>query len=128
MVVHKDGGRSYDPSVFNLLTNNNMVENKEHIPEGQKFDEEKPDYFLLPPHALHEVVKVLTFGAKKYAPNNWKFVKNGDQRYFSAAMRHLWAVARGETHDPETGCHHYAHAICCVMFALDNTINQTKQQ
>jgi hypothetical protein len=28
-------------------------------------------------------------------------------------------VVRGETHDPESGEHHYAHALCCIMYLLE---------
>jgi hypothetical protein len=31
----------------------------------------------------------------------------------------MWAIQRGETHDDETGIHHSAHAICCMMFMLE---------
>jgi hypothetical protein len=37
---------------------------------GIKFDSEKPDYSLLPPHALDELVKVLTMGKVKYSREN----------------------------------------------------------
>jgi len=87
--------------------------------EGVKYDKEKPDYSLLPPRALNDVVKVLTFGAAKYDRWNWKKLDNLEDRYFAAAQRHLWAVMRGETHDLESGKHHYAHAICCIMYLLE---------
>ena len=87
--------------------------------EGIKYDDSKPDYSLIPPRALNDLVKVLTFGAKKYDRDNWKKVENAEQRYFAASQRHLWAVLRGETHDPESGEHHYAHALCCIMYLLE---------
>ena len=34
--------------------------------EGRKYDGGKLEYGLLPPLALEETVKVLTFGAQKY--------------------------------------------------------------
>ena len=37
---------------------------------GRKFDGDKLQYGLLPPLALRDVVKVLTFGAQKYEPDN----------------------------------------------------------
>ncbi len=92
---------------------------------GIKFDSGKPDYSLLPPNALEDVVKVLTIGAKKYDRHNWKKLDNINDRYFAAAQRHLWALQRGETFDDETGIHHGAHAICCMMFLVENTYLQT---
>ena len=86
---------------------------------GIKFDDNKPDYSLVPPNALDDVVKVLTIGAKKYARHNWKKLDNIDDRYFAAAQRHMWALMKDEELDPETGIHHAAHAICCMMFLLE---------
>jgi len=62
------------------------------------------------------VAEVLTMGAKKYAPDNWRKVPDAKDRYLSAALRHLSARAQGEWLDPETGLPHTAHAICCLMF------------
>lgn len=87
--------------------------------EGVKYDTEKPDYSLVPPFALDEVVKVLTYGAKKYERENWKKLERAKDRYFAATQRHLWAIRRGETHDPETGLHHAAHAIASMMFFIE---------
>jgi len=92
---------------------------------GIKYDSTKPDYSLVPPNALDDVVKVLTYGAQKYDRNNWKFLENLDNHYFAAAQRHLWALQRGETTDEETGIHHAAHAICCMMFLLEFYYLQT---
>jgi hypothetical protein len=89
---------------------------------GRKFDGGKLQYGLLPPSALKDVVKVLTFGAEKYEPDNWKRVPDANRRYFDAAMRHLWAYKEGEIYDSETGVSHLAHAVCCILFMneLDN--------
>ena len=89
---------------------------------GVKYDGGKPEYDLVPSLALEETVHVLTFGAKKYAPDNWKRVPDGKRRYFSAAMRHMWAWWRSEKLDPETGRNHLAHAMCCLMFLLEKDI------
>lgn len=86
---------------------------------GRKFDGDKLQYGLVPPLALRETVKVLTFGAQKYEPDNWRRVPDGPRRYFDAAQRHIWAYKEGETIDPESGVNHLAHAVCCLMFMLD---------
>lgn len=85
---------------------------------GQKFDSAKPRFSLLPEHTLSPILRVLEFGARKYAPNNWKHVENARERYYDAAMRHLYAWFNGESKDPETNESHLSHAICCLMFLL----------
>ena len=73
---------------------------------------------LLPPQALLAIGRVLTFGAKKYEPNNWMRCSD-TSRYVDAALRHIVAYMSGEKYDPETGEHHLAHAGCCIMFLID---------
>ena len=89
---------------------------------GRKFDGGKLQYGLLPPLALKAVVDVLTFGAEKYEPDNWKHVPDAKRRYFDAAQRHLWAWKEGEQIDPESGKHHLAHALCCLTFLYEHDI------
>ncbi|CAB5195132.1 hypothetical protein UFOVP176_62 [uncultured Caudovirales phage] len=84
--------------------------------KGLKYDSGKLNWSLMPFGALQEVVKVLEFGSKKYAPNNWQYVDNADERYWNAAMRHLIAYKTESTNDSETGLSHLAHAICCMLF------------
>lgn len=88
------------------------------VVEGVKDDELKLKWHLLPWRPLEEVVGVLMYGAEKYGENNWRAVKGSHHRYFNAAIRHLTPLVRGQSHDPETGFHHLAHAICCLLFML----------
>jgi hypothetical protein len=94
---------------------------------GRKFDTGKMLYDLIPPHALEEMVKVLTIGAQKYAPDNWRLVPDANRRYFAAAQRHLWAWKRGEIKDPETGVHHLAHAACNLFFLYEHDVGLCRQ-
>lgn len=94
---------------------------------GRKFDGGKLQYGLLPPLALAETVKVLTFGAEKYEPDNWKHVPDSKRRYFDALQRHLWAYKTGEKLDPESGIHHLAHAMCCLMFLYEHDVEYSKE-
>lgn len=91
--------------------------------EGRKDDNEKARMDLLPPDVLLEVARVLTFGAKKYAPRNWeKGIAYG--RVIAGALRHIMAIMQGEDRDPETGLMHSAHAICCMMFLCGYQLRQ----
>lgn len=114
--------------VFNKLYMSNdseESESKSREPEvisGRKFDGGKLEYGLLPPQALKATVDVLTFGAQKYERDNWKKVPDSKRRYFDALQRHVWAWKEGEKLDPESGKHHLAHAMCCLMFLLERDL------
>jgi len=92
---------------------------------GAKFDTGKLPYELLPDDALEEVVKVLQFGAKKYAPRNWE---KGIvfSRLYGAIRRHGVAWFRGEDNDPETGLSHLAHLATEALFALAFAVRKTR--
>ena len=84
---------------------------------AQKKDKGKPRYDLIPGDALHEVVKVLSNGADKYADRNWEIGQPWG-KVFGAMMRHCWAWWRGEELDKESGLHHMAHAGAEALFLL----------
>lgn len=92
---------------------------------GVKHDENKPDYSLLNPNAIGDLVRVLTFGNAKYSRDNWKLLEDSYNRYFAAAQRHLWAMHNGELNDPESGLPHVSHAMACLMFIHFFTNNET---
>ena len=85
--------------------------------KGVKFDNEKPRMDLFSPGALLASGQVMSHGAKKYEPRNWERGVDWG-RYYGAALRHLLAWWSGEDLDKESGLHHLAHAMCCVMFLL----------
>jgi hypothetical protein len=92
------------------------VTQEETMETGIKFDIDKLRWDLLPLQPIEDVVKILTFGSKKYGPNNWKQVEHGQERYYAALMRHIVAYQRGEKTDSETGLSHLSHAICNLIF------------
>ena len=87
--------------------------------KGVKADAGKPEFRLIPQVALLEVAKVMTFGAKKYAPDNWRKVENAHSRYIDAALRHINAHLIGQHKDPESDLSHLAHAVCSLMMAME---------
>lgn len=90
--------------------------------EGLKFDDNKLPLELLPTQALEEIAKVLAHGREKYAAWNWAKGFRWS-RLIGAALRHLYAWARGEDKDPESGISHLAHLGCCVVFLLQHEIS-----
>jgi hypothetical protein len=89
-----------------------------------KFDKDKPRFDLLPVLPLEEVIKVFTYGAKKYADRNWErgFVYS---RPYGACLRHIFAWWRGESIDPESNISHLAHAACNILFLLEFELRKT---
>jgi hypothetical protein len=85
---------------------------------GIKFDSDKPDWTLVPWKQMATVLQVLTIGAKKYAPDNWKHVPDSPQRYTAALFRHLLAVQDGEWLDTESRLPHLAHVVCNALFLM----------
>ena len=86
--------------------------------DGMKFDADKLRFDLIPPAAERQLARVLTFGAKKYGPNNWQRVENGQERYMAAALRHINAHRAGVYLDTESMLPHLAHAMSCLAFML----------
>lgn len=84
---------------------------------GVKHDNGKLRYDLIPPEALEEVVKVLTYGSKKYGDRNWekgiKFSRN-----VAAAKRHEAAFLKGQLRDEETLTVHLANTIVNYLMVL----------
>jgi hypothetical protein len=84
--------------------------------EGRKFDGDKLRWDLLPIECVEDVVRILTFGAKKYAPNNWQNLSEAEDRYYAALLRHLAEWRKGNLIDEESGMSHMAHIMCKVVF------------
>lgn len=82
---------------------------------GSKFDGDKNRLELVDALAIEGIGRVLTFGAKKYAADNWR---GGIQytRLIGAIKRHLSAIERGVDVDPESGLPHIDHLGCEWMF------------
>lgn len=97
---------------------------KEKQTEGIKFDNDKLQFSLIPPEIKLYLAEILTFGAKKYAPDNWKKIEV--QRYYDAFERHMNAFQLGEENDAESGMHHLKHALTNMMFITWLEINKPK--
>lgn len=91
-----------------------------------KFDTGKIRYDLIPPEASKALAEVLTYGAKKYMPNNWKKCEDTD-RYLAALIRHLEAHRMGELRDEASGMFHMAHVLtntAFIIYFLTNSENE----
>ena len=91
--------------------------------QGTKHDQDKPMLNLIDPQAIEGLASVLTFGAKKYAADNWRDgISNS--RLIASLLRHLFAIMRGEYTDPESGLPHIDHVGCNWMFLSNNLKNR----
>lgn len=93
------------------------IENIVVVEQFMKFDTSKLRYDLIPTSTTKALAQVLTYGAKKYKPNNWQNVDDLD-RYVAALFRHIEAWRDGEKLDKESGLPHLAHALTNVAFLL----------
>ena len=97
--------------------------------QGRKDDmkDGKLRWDLLPLDLIEKIVEVYHFGAQKYAPNTWKQLENGEQRYKAALLRHLVEHDKGNLRDNESGLLHAQHmcwnAIAMLYFAIKKEQN-----
>ena len=88
--------------------------------QAVKYDDGKPRMDLLDPYAIEQLACVLGYGARKYEAWNWaKGLRYS--RLLAAALRHLFAFAKGQDTDEESGLPHLAHCMCCLMMLLAMT-------
>lgn len=73
----------------------------------------------------HDAVRVLEFGAQKYAEWNWAKGMSW-QAIIGCALRHAKAVLDGEVLDAESGQSHLGHYLCNLVF-LDHYVRMYKE-
>jgi len=97
--------------------------------------------------AIMCICSVGSFGAKKYAENNWMGLEDGEKRTLNAAMRHIMAYLSGEINNHEEfekdgvkytcDLPHLAHAawelLACIEFAryrlgLESTVKEAQEK
>jgi len=80
-----------------------------------RYNEGKPKWSLVHFKSLEPLVRVLMYGAKKYAPFNWQ--KPMDNReILDSLQRHLAALMDGEIKDTESGELHMGHIMANALF------------
>lgn len=99
---------------------------------GLKYDDGKLEINLLNFKYIFGLIKVLMFGAKKYKPNSWQNVENGDIRYFNALGRHYMAMQKDDGSldlnaiDDESKMPHLWHLQCNAYFLEKFRKEETK--
>lgn len=83
-----------------------------------RYDSEKNRLDLVTPQIIEEIGKVLTFGAKKYKPSNWREGMSWS-RCIGSLKRHITEFEKLNDFDNESSLLHLSHAACNIMFLLD---------
>lgn len=82
-----------------------------------RYNAGKTRWSLFPFDAAAEIVKVLMFGAKKYAVGNWQKGTDWTETYDST-IRHLVDWRCGKDYDEDSKCLVLAHAGCNILFLI----------
>lgn len=80
-----------------------------------RFNQGKTEWSLVDFKSIESLPKVLGFGAKKYARDNWKKGLDLNQ-ILDSLSRHLFQLMSGEYLDKESGLPHIGHIMCNAMF------------
>jgi len=90
-----------------------------------RYNEGKDEWKLVHFLSLTPMIRVLMYGAKKYAPDNWK-KQMSKKTILNSLMRHATSLMDGETHDRETNLHHIGHIMCnCMFYAFHYIFNSS---
>lgn len=81
-----------------------------------KQDQYKARYDLIEWRTIDDMAEIMATGAAAHGDQGWKTLPDAEDRYFSAAMRHLVAWRNGDTIDGDSGYPHLAHVMCNIMF------------
>ena len=95
---------------------------------GLRDDSEKPiahEVLGAFARALLEVSRVGTFGARKYAVDNWLGLE--PHRVWNSLLRHYLAHCRGEIIDPESTLAHLAHMAWNALAILELTLREAEK-
>jgi len=127
---------SVEVPINNCFIENKIAEVKEFLaPENEgpldetlmksalRFNEGKPKWTLVHFNSLIPLVRVLEYGAKKYAPYNWqKPMSRMD--ILDSMQRHMAKLIDGEENDDESGLPHIGHILANAMFYSYHVTNK----
>ena len=88
---------------------------KQEADKALRYNEGKPKWSLVHYESLIPMIRVLEFGALKYAPRNWMKPMN-ETEILESMQRHLAALMDGEEFDQESGISHMGHIQANAMF------------
>lgn len=77
---------------------------------GLRYNQGKLRYDLICPEQLKGLASVYTYGANKYAPQNWR-KGQAWSTVLASLKRHIASFEQGEDYDAESKCLHMSHAM-----------------
>lgn len=83
---------------------------------GIKHDGAKPDMTHVPIEAMWAMAEAFTYGAKKYAADNYR-EGLAVRRQVAAALRHIYQFLDEGDIDKESGCKHIGSAMASLAMA-----------
>lgn len=98
----------------NEVVNSNLT----GIGLGERKNQGKLRYDLVPSFAQEKYVEVLTKGSLKYAPRNWEKGMKWSA-VLASLKRHVAEFEKGEDIDVETACYHTAQIMCNAAFLTE---------
>lgn len=105
-----------------IVADRRVKEISEVLQRGLRYNTGKAQWSLVDMPSLEPMVRVMEYGAGKYAPHNWKKGMAHTQ-IADCLMRHLFAWLNGEDNDPESGQSHIAHVQANAMMLQFNIKN-----
>jgi NTP pyrophosphatase (non-canonical NTP hydrolase) len=97
--------------------------------KAMRFNQGKPDWTQVDFKAMEPMIRVLEFGAKKYAKGNWRKGLSKES-CLNSLQRHVGelidAVNKGqEETDHESGLHLIGHIMCnCMFYSALHVMNE----
>ena len=108
----EDMDSDFEMTYYNALRELTRRKDKE---KALRYNHGKLKWSMVHFKSLEPMVKVLMYGADKYARDNWK--KGLDrQEILDSMQRHLSALIDGQEIDPESQEQHIGHIMCNCMF------------
>ena len=90
-----------------------------------RYNTGKPKWSLVHMHSLVPMIRVLEYGALKYAPFNWQKPMKRDE-VLDSMQRHLAALIDGNELDNESGLTHIGHIMANAMFYSYHFVEKEK--
>lgn len=82
------------------------------------YNEDKSKHELISAYSMECLAQVLTYGCKKYGPNNWRRGLMWSE-LIGSMERHMNRFKLGEDVDKESGLPHLSHLIANATFLLE---------